>query len=864
MSQENGVPKIEAVPEPGEIVHIKLPPTRDYSTGGGHGPEDTLVEGDDRIVTQKWQGYAPVNLNVVGKSMPPMPEVSIPRFLGTAQYSFRVWFPDLLYIKFLTCPHPHARVRSLDTSKAERMPGVAHILTRENAPAALPLPEELKLTGEVVAMVAADTEDLAEDAVAAIDVQYEVLPSAPTLEAAMASDAPNLGPGNSNLIRISENNPHYDPNATWVARQGDVEQGLAEAEVVREFTYYWAGATAIPMQPAGSVARWDGDNLTFWGMGQDIYQQRASIAEQLGVDRSQVRFINKYNGCTFSTARGATQPFYAHVAHIAKMTGRPTKLTLSKDQEMAFNYVKPENMTRFRVGAARDGRIIALEHEIHVSGGATGRTGQVTSEIAKNNFELYTSRVPHWKTSGYAYHSNAMIASPVRSYTQQEVKWAFENMIDEMAEAVGMDPLEFRRINISKPGDRLTGAWHEDLAPENRYENQNGSVTYDSFASVEVLEEGAKVIGWERRNPVAGGNAGRFKRGFGVAMSQHHAGHMGYREGEEGFRRRIRELTGETGDVDPEEMVVSGGGGWFFSNDVELSADGYVTIKNALPDSGTNHDTAPAHIVAEILGFTTRDYIRVVWGDSATTPPCDNWSGGHTVTLSGAAIYSAADKLRKDLLARAASTLNVEASELQIRDGVVSSRSNPGLQTTFAALVQTAGGVIGQSGQGISKNQGRALTKGVGACFLEVEVDTWTGDWRIVNSAYCHDTGLAVNPMLASADMLGSMAQSRQMATDPIPYDREFPGTRHYSVGYLSYRLPTIMETPEHQTQVLVDSLEPRWFYGIKSFSETSIGSVSGAISNAIYNACGVRIRETPINADKILAGLRANQEARA
>ena len=281
MSQNSGRPKIESGPEPGSIVQIKQPMVRDYSTGGGHGPEDTLVEGDDQIVTQKWQGYPPENLNVVGKSMPPMPEVSIPRFTGKAQYSNRVWFPDLLYAKFLTCPHPHARIRSLDTSKAERMPGVAYILTRENAPANVPMPEELSLTGEVVAIVAADTEDLAEDAVAAIEAEYEILPFAVTLESAMSPDAPDLGNGRGNLIHISEDDPHYAPNATWVAELGDVEQGFREAEVIREFTYYWAGATAIPMQPCGSVAKWDGDNLTFWGMSQGIYPMRARLAREL-------------------------------------------------------------------------------------------------------------------------------------------------------------------------------------------------------------------------------------------------------------------------------------------------------------------------------------------------------------------------------------------------------------------------------------------------------------------------------------------------------------------------------------------------------------------------------------------------------
>ena len=178
---------------------------------------------------------------------------------------------------------------------------------------------------------------------------------------------------------------------------------------------------------------------------------------------------------------------------------------------------------------------------------------------------------------------------------------------------------------------------------------------------------------------------------------------------------------------------------------------------------------------------------------------------------------------------------------------------------TFAALVRANKGLIRQMG-GTSAAVQREMNKGVGACFVEVEVDTWTGDWRFLRTVYSHDTGLVVNPLTAEADMHGSFVESTQLTTDPIPWDREFPGTRHYSVGYLSYRLPTIMEFPEEQTQVFIDSLEPRWFYGIKGFSETAIGAVPGAISNAIYNACGVRVREHPITKEKIMAGLKAIQ----
>src|SRR5262249_47901199 len=251
---------------------------------GGHGPEDVLIEGDAKIVTKKWQGYPPANLNVVGKPMPPLPEVSIPRFTGKAQYATRVMLPDMLHARALVSPHPRPRIKTLDTSEAEKMPGVAYILTYKNSPTTTPIPQEPNFAGEFVAIAAAQTEDQAEDAIAAIKIDYDVLPSAPTLTDVMKPNAPALRIGKDNLILQQPDAPHHEPNATWVSQHGDVDKGFAEADVVKEFTYYFAGATAVPIQPSGAVAKWDGDKLTFWGMGQSITSARGTLARGLGID----------------------------------------------------------------------------------------------------------------------------------------------------------------------------------------------------------------------------------------------------------------------------------------------------------------------------------------------------------------------------------------------------------------------------------------------------------------------------------------------------------------------------------------------------------------------------------------------------
>ena len=829
------------------IVHIQLPVVRDFSTYGGHTGAETFLA--DKNTIRTFQGYPPENLKVIGKPLPPLPEVSIPRFTGKAQYASRVWFKDMLYARFLTCPHPHARIKSLDASAAEKMPGVAYILTHKNWPKPVgrvipdnlgsgyrtvpeALPEELNLQGEPVAIVAATSEDLAQDACDAIQVEYEVLPFVSTLRDVMAPNAPDLRGGKGNFLR-QPNSPANEPNATWADHRGDIEKGFAEADVIKEFTYRFSGGVSVPMQPSGSVAywekpRWDKnkngeDRLTFWGMGQGIYPARDALAQALDIDPARIRFINKWNGSTFGAARLAAERFYPSIAHLARVTGKPVKIMLPKDQELAQLQIKPETITKFKVGAKKNGRITAINHEVYVSAGDLEFGGHASNPgSATNQMELYTSTVPHWRSIWCAYKTNAPRPGPSRSYYQQETKWSWESMMDEMAEVVGLDPVEFRLMHITrpKPGDT-------------RY-------PYDCFPSVEILQEGAKAFGWDKRSAKpASGSSGRYKRGFGMGMTQHHGGLMGYHEGEPEF-----------------EALSKAPGAAVFGTELELSSDGYVTMRVALPDSGSNAATALAHVVAEMLGFTTRDRVRLIWGDTDMAPSSDEWFGGRTITLQGAAICNAADKLRKDLLQRASSVLKVDAAKLQIRDGLIS--AGAGKNITFAALASLnhPSGPIKAQGRGVNGGPRAGTNKGVGACFAEVEVDTWTGDWRFIRAVYPHDTGIVINPLVAEADMVGSLVESTQIATDPIPWDREFPGTRHYSVGYLSYRLPTIMDTPK-QTQVFIDSYEPRWFYGIKSFSETSIGSVPGAIANAIYNACGVRIREHPITREKIMAGLR-------
>jgi CO/xanthine dehydrogenase Mo-binding subunit len=263
-------------------------------------------------------------------------------------------------------------------------------------------------------------------------------------------------------------------------------------------------------------------------------------------------------------------------------------------------------------------------------------------------------------------------------------------------------------------------------------------------------------------------------------------------------------------------------------------------------------------------GFAESDIVREFsyhFGGGRVVP-MQPYSGvamweGDKLTLQGGAALVAARKLKAELFDRAASRLGVDAALLELKDGIVRVAADPRKSISTAELLR--GSSLRMHGE-VKAVPGRSLSTGAGACFVEVEVDTWTGQFRVTRVVYSHDAGKLINPFVAISDMEGSFMQSFQIATNAIPYDKEFPGQMHNSIAFLSFPIPTIMEFPDDITQVFVESLEPRWFYGYKGFSETSIGAVPGAIANAIYNATGVRVSH-PISAERILMGLKKSRE---
>jgi xanthine dehydrogenase molybdenum-binding subunit len=458
---------------------------------------------------------------------------------------------------------------------------------------------------------------------------------------------------------------------------------------------------------------------------------------------------------------------------------------------------------------------------------------------AKNNLFLYGPNIPNWSFTVKVFRSNTPYAGCTRSCPNQEFKWAIECSLDEMAFELGVDPLEFRMEHVAKPGQSLSPVKDWDFNIGNSPEVEDGRLKFDSYASMEVVRKAAAVFGWKKRiASEPGSSKNRFKRGVGVSISHHHGGFTPYAEYEYGFKAL---------------------NGTLFRSTVELDQDGHILLKNAMPDSGTDHDTGIAQQVAEVLGLSSIDMIRLQWGDSDNAPVTGSWYAGRTNTCQGGAAVIAAEKLRKELLKLASKELGIDTLHLICDNGSIWSKSNPHQKLSFVELRKNAGRRLAFDGEVKTPEptRGRAPVMDVGAVFVEVEVDTWTGKWRVTQVIQSVDTGNLINPLLAEGDMDGAFMQGLNTTNDAVPWARDFPGFLSVmDMGFLDYTISNFKDLPESMKHVFVQSLEPRWFFGIKGFAETDIGVIPPSIANAIFHACGVRVRNLPITQNAVITAL--------
>ncbi|HKN82392.1 MAG TPA: xanthine dehydrogenase family protein molybdopterin-binding subunit [Pyrinomonadaceae bacterium] len=671
---------------------------------------------------------------------------------GIARYTYDQRLPGMLYGRILRCPHAHARVTSIDTEAASKIPGVKAIV-----PAPL---TELRFAGAPVAAVAATTPEIAGDALRAIKVTYEVLPHVVHARAAIQPDAPKVVAEESNLQEKGKNG---DPQKA--------EAAFASADAIVEAEYISQRVHHACLETHGLVVDYrGGDSATVYASTQGTFTIPTDAAKELGLEQSKVVSIVEHMGGGFGSKFGiGTEGMFA--CRLSKETKSPVKLMLTRYDEFVMAGNRSGSWQKFKAGVKNDGTIVALTARQYRLGGL-GPGSQAG--------QPYIYRAGDSYREIYALHTNEDSSIAMRAPGHPQASFAIESLMDELAYKIKMDPVEFRKKNLR----------------DEVYHRQ--------------LERAAKEIGWSRRNPIAGGNPGPLKRGMGCAV-------------------------GTWGGSGNNQCKV----------DVTISRDGSVLVAVGTQDLGTGTRTYTRAIVAEELGLGMKD-VKEQIGNS--TLGSANPSGGSTTAPSlSPSVKDAAIKARMLMAERVAPLLaNAKPDEIVFVGGNVSAKGQSLTWKQAAAALPAAG--ITAHGEWRADLQARGVH---GACFAEVEVDVETGHIKPIKMVHIQDGGLPLNRLTMESQINGGMIQSLGMAL----YEGRVMDAQlgmQLNPGFGDYKLPGSLEMPEMVP--LIDDDDKR--EAVIGMAEGCIIPAIGALVNAVFNACGVRVRELPITPDKILMSL--------
>jgi xanthine dehydrogenase YagR molybdenum-binding subunit len=721
------------------------------------------------------------------------------RVSGAAVYPSDVILPGMLFGAILRCPHAHAEVQSVDTSAAEKMPGVRAVITGSTPGCDLDwsygrgvttklFDRHCRHEGEAVAAVAADTPHQARDALRSIRVDYRVLPFTVDEFDALAPGAPPVWPDGN---RVSE---------PQTSERGDVDAGFAAADVVLEESYRCFCEVHNPIELHGCVASWDGDRVTIWESTQGVYAVERTVSRTLGVPLSKVRVIGHYVGGGFGSKLQAGK-YTIVAALLARRAARPVKLFLSREECQLTAGNRPAAAMRLKAGVAKDGRLTALEFEATGVSGAYPAGG--TSLLDWLIRDLY--RCDNVRTVNHDVYVNAGPARPFRAPGHPQGAWALEQMMDALARAIELDPVELRLRNIPTVSQARGGA------------------PYTTNGLEACLREGATAFGWDAAR-ARDRSHGHLKRGVGAAAC----------------------------------LWVAGGGGPPSTVIVKLFADGSANLNMGASDIGTGTKTVMAMVVAEVLGVPL-EQIVVENADTGTTQYATPSGGSKTVPTESPAVRHAAESVAEQLRDMAAAQLGIEADDVVLADGGLRSRSDPTDSVKLADLegLQRRGVVTGIGYRG--PNPDNRVVNPFAAQFCEVEVNTRTGEIRLLRFLGAHDSGRVLNRLTYDNQVFGGIAMGIGFAmTERRILDRARTG-KMCNLSLHDYKMPTIMDVPQDMISVPIDraDLEAN-ATGVKGLGEPVTIPTAAAIANAVFDATGVRPTDTFLNPTQLIELLGA------
>ena len=739
---------------------------------------------------------------VVGQ---PLPRVDAhERVTGTAIFPSDVQLPGMLHAAVLRSPHVHARVLRVDVAKAERMPGVLAVLHdgspgaqiawhpgRDGKPLSRLFDPHCRHEGEEIAAVAAETPYQARDAVRAIAVDYEVLPAVVDAEEAIAPGAPAVHPGGNRV-----------PGDRY--ERGDVAAGFAAADEVVEMRFSTAAELHAPLELHGCVARWEGEQLTIWESTQGVYAVQSEVAAALGLPLARVRVIGHYVGGGFGS-KLATGKWSVIAALLSRRTGRPVRLFLTREESFLVAGNRPASVMRLKAGVKRDGTLTAFEFEGLGAGGAYSPNGAGLLDWLVR--DLYTCPNVRCTTTNAFIHAGTERA--MRAPGHPQGAWALEQVIDELARRIGMDPVALRRRNVPAVSQG------------------RGGMPYLTTGLDACLEEGAKAFGWEEAK--AGAAAARRAGGVwarGVGMG---AG-----------------------------LWIGGAGGDPATVFVKYFVDGSVNLNMGASDIGTGTKTVMAMIVSEELGVPLAK-IQIEHADTGTTQFATPSGGSKTVPTEGPAVRAAALDCAAQLVALAAADLGLPAAALELRDGAVVAREDPARRLPLGEIsgLRRQRVVVGKGTR--ERNPAGSVICPFAAQFCEVEVNRLTGEVRVLRFLGAHESGRVMNRMTFDNQVYGGITMGIGFAlTERRTLDRGQTG-KLCNFAWHDYKIPTALEVPAAIVSHPIDLPVPEAnLIGAKGLGEPVTIPTAAAIANAVFDAVGVRITDTPVNLTRLAGRIAA------
>lgn len=762
--------------------------------------------------------------SVVGKSVYRVD--ALPKVTGEAKYADDMVLPGMLYGKILRSIYPHARILNINTEKAQKLVGVKVCVTAKDIPderhgtsirdQGILARGKVRYVGEPVAAVAAIDEDMAQEALELIDIEYEELPAVFDPVEAMSPDAPIIHEDLASykaFITRTEKSMTGNINFHSINNQGDINQGFRESEIIFDDIFQTPKVHQCYMEPHTALASFDSSSrVTVWTTTQRPHINQVNIAALLKLPMSKIRVIACHVGGAFGAKnRTLIEPI---CVALAQKSRKPVKLRFSREEEFTSATTRHSSRIRMKTGVKKDGTLVARQVELIYDCGAYAPTSNVLWLGMITAPGPY--RIPHVTVEGFSVYTNKTISSAFRGFGTPQTAFAYESQMDIIANELKIDPVEIRLKNCLRQGDSV--AIGQKLV----------SVNVDK-----TIREAT-----ERFKPKGGKKGVHIHTGIGIAT------------------------------------IIFSCGGFSSSCLVRLNQDGTVIVSSGGVDLGQGLKTVLSQIVAEELGVCLED-IEVVMGDTDSTPfdiGLFGDRGTHTIGL--AAIQAAAD-VKKQLLKMASEYLEANQEDLEILQGKVFVKGAP---ERYVRLSELAGGLVerGQRkgpiiGKGsvypdtpivdvkkVKGSPGRLYpTFSFATNVVEVEVDSETGHVTVLKAIGAHDSGTIINPAGLEGQIMGGMTIGLGYA---LFEEMKIEKGIVLNPNFLEYKLPLATDIPEMEA-FAVESYDESGAFGAKGVGNSSVLAMAPAIANAIFNAVGVRVKQLPITEEKILNALKSRKK---